>query len=135
MSSKNKAREVAARKLMSKPWAAFERVEHNAQRAATWPDGMTRAYKNNYFVVMVWDDYPTTHGPAIRAFVQRLDGAPIHEWPALQRVKNEIFGRDCWAVEYFPAEAALVDNENIYWMWVFPPGVLPLPSPKPGGPW
>jgi len=32
------------------------------------------------------------------------------------------------AVEYYPAKSELVDEANIYWLWIFPEGVLPIPK-------
>lgn len=33
------------------------------------PKGMTRAFKNNRYTVMIFDNTPTTHGPASKIFV------------------------------------------------------------------
>ena len=66
---------------------------------------------------------------AVGAMVQRHDNAPFRfHWADMQNVKNSIFGEEAWAVEYYPAAEQLVDQHNIYWMWIFPEGVLPLPT-------
>jgi len=92
------------------------------------PPGMTRAYANNRFVVMIFDDSPTSHGPAIRVMVQAANALPIPDhWKTMQRIKNEVFGPETVAVEYYPAMSQLLDTHNIYWMWVYPAGVLPVP--------
>ena len=92
------------------------------------PPGMTRAYGNNRFVVMIFDDAPTSHGPAIRVMVQAANALPIPDhWKTMQRIKNEVFGEETVAVEYYPAMSQLLDIHNIYWMWIYPAGVLPVP--------
>lgn len=90
--------------------------------------GMTRAWANNRFVVMIFDDAPTSHGPAIRVMVQAANALPIpNHWKTMQGIKNEVFGPETAAVEYYPAQSELLDTHNIYWMWIYPKGVLPIP--------
>lgn len=75
---------------------------------------------------MVWDNCRTTQGAATRAMVQNLSNTRIiNHWSEMQKIKNEIFGEETVAVEYYPAQSKLVDNANIYWLWIFPEGVLP----------
>jgi hypothetical protein len=92
------------------------------------PPGMTRAWANNRFVVMIFDDAPTSQGPAIRVMVQAANALPIpNHWKTMQGIKNEVFGPETVAVEYYPAQSELLDTHNIYWMWIYPKGVLPIP--------
>jgi hypothetical protein len=75
---------------------------------------------------MIFDDTLTTKGLAIQVLVQQIDNRPIPgHWREMQNIKNEIFGREVVAIEYYPAESNLLDTHNIYWMWIFPPDVLP----------
>ncbi len=77
---------------------------------------------------MIMDNAEVTTGTAIRALVQNNTDTPIvNHWSVMQKIKNEIFGPDKTAIEYYPAEKNLVDRHNIYWMWIFPEGVLPMP--------
>lgn len=39
-------------------------------------------------------------------------------WEEKQRVKNQIFGTDSFAVEIFPPECQLIDVVNAYHLWV-----------------
>lgn len=49
------------------------------------------------------------------------------DWRDFQRIKNELCGEDCEAMEIYPAEDRLVDTANQYHLWVLPPGLhLPL---------
>lgn len=39
-------------------------------------------------------------------------------WAEKQRIKNEIFGEEALAIELFPKNSALVDQANMYHLWV-----------------
>lgn len=113
---------------MDKPEGAFVQIDLASGPFYGW---MTRAYRNNKYTVMIMDDCPTTHGPAIRAMVQKHDDTPfINHWATMQRIKNEIFGIETTAIEYYPAQSELVDQHNIYWMWIFPEGIIPKPTKR-----
>jgi hypothetical protein len=91
------------------------------------PAGMTRCFRNNRFTVMIYDNTQTTKGPATRALIQSHYNRPIdNHWSTLQKIKNEVFGPETTAIEYYPAESNLQDFHNIYWLWIFPEGVLPI---------
>lgn len=53
----------------------------------------------------------------IHLSIKRIDKKPIHDWRALQRIKNEVIGPECEFVEIYPAESRLVDTANQYWLW------------------
>lgn len=91
------------------------------------PPGMTRAFRNNRYTVMIFDNTMTSKGKAIKVLIQQLDDRPIPgHWREIQNIKNEIFGAETVGIEYYPAESNLLDTHNIYWLWIFPDGVLPL---------
>lgn len=47
--------------------------------------------------------------------IRRRDGRVIfRDWRHFQRIKNEILGPECEAVELYPAESRLVDTSNKY---------------------
>lgn len=52
----------------------------------------------------------------------RHDREAVHDWRHLQAIKNEVVGRDRYAVEIYPPEDRLVDTANQYHLWVFPAG-------------
>jgi len=121
---KIKDRKSAAREAFKKPAGKLEPCDlDNVSRI---PPGMTRAFRNNRYTVMIFDNKPTTAGPAVCALVQRHDNEPIPgHWREMQNIKNEVFGREVTAIEYYPAESELLDTHNIYWMWIFPEGIIP----------
>ena len=47
--------------------------------------------------------------------IRRVDGGPVlRDWRHFQRIKNELIGEECEAVELYPAESRLVDTSNKY---------------------
>lgn len=56
--------------------------------------------------------------------IRRLDRKPVRDWRDLQRIKNQLLGAECEAIEIFPAESRLIDTANQYHLWGFDhPGV------------
>lgn len=123
MTTKRQQR-LEAQKLLKKPETEFVQIDLSERPFV--PKGMTRAFRNNRFTVMVYDNCPTTHGPATKVLIRNHTCTPIvNHWREIQRIKNEIFGQEVTAVEYFPAESELIDTHNIYWIFLFPEGVIP----------
>lgn len=121
----DRKRRLAAQREFKKPVTKFEQVDLAVHHFL--PKGMTRAYRNTRYTVMVFDNTPTTKGDAIKVLIQKHDNLPIiGHWAELQKIKNEIFGEETTAVEYYPAKSKLVDEANIYWLWIFPDGILPI---------
>lgn len=114
-----------AEKLRKQPETPFEEIDLAARPHPIW---MTRCFRNNRYTVMIMDDHKTTKGNAIRAMVQAHDDQPIkNHWAEMQRIKSEVFGPEVTAIEYYPKASELIDQHNIYWLWIFPEGVLPEP--------
>jgi hypothetical protein len=117
-------RRIEAQRQLKKQETDFVQIDLGERSFV--PNGMTRAYRSNRFTVMIYDNSPTTHGPAIKVLIQNHSNTPIvNHWREIQRVKNEVFGPEVMAIEYFPAESELIDNFNIYWIFIFPDGVIP----------
>lgn len=47
-------------------------------------------------------------------------------WVEKQRIKNEIFGNEAIAIEIFPKESELVDEANMYHIWILHDFILPF---------
>ena len=122
---RTKLQKASAKKRLSKPKGPLEPVDLEKHPGPVW---MTRAFMNNRYVVMIDDNVTLDTGTtAIKAMVQRHDDKPIpHHWREMQAIKNEIFGRETTAIEYYPPESKLTDDANIYWLWVLPDGTLPV---------
>lgn len=118
-------RERIANKLIELPPGPLQSVNLELRDHPAW---MTRAYSNNRYVVMINDNAITSKGPAIRAMIQRHDDQPIpNHWREIQNIKNELFGPETVGIEYYPKESQLIDDHNIYWLWIFGDSVIPIP--------
>lgn len=53
--------------------------------------------------------------------IKRKDRGPVgvERFRHFQRIKNELVGPECEAVELYPAESRLVDTANQWHLWVF----------------
>ena len=132
MAKSKRQRDIAKRRqeanrMMKLPSGKFKEMSPLQMQNA--PDWMNLAYRNNRYIVMISTDQPTTKGPAIMAMIQNHFNTPIkNHWRVIQEIKNEIFGDEVTAIEYYPAQKDVVDMANIYWIWIFnDPDVLPLP--------
>ncbi|ULL14330.1 hypothetical protein DVH26_07640 [Paenibacillus sp. H1-7] len=68
----------------------------------------------------------TEWGTVEHVCMRNLDNTDI-PWAEKQLIKNELFGTDRTAIEVFPTDAELVDEANMYHIWVLPKGfVLPF---------
>lgn len=85
------------------------------------PAGMLNAWKNNLYVVQLYRQ-PSKWGMIDHLMVRRNDAAAVRDWTHMQRIKNEIMGPDRVAVEVYPASGDVVDDRNIYHLWVLPAG-------------
>ncbi len=106
------------------PWTPFEAAEIPPEIKAL---GDTAIFINSRYQVNVriLGEKPP-FGFMAHLSIKRRDKAPIRNWRDLQRIKNEICGEHCEAVEIFPAEGRLVDTSNQYHLWVFREYVLPF---------
>lgn len=50
--------------------------------------------------------------------IRRRDGQPVRcQWDVLQRIKNDVMGKDVVAVEVFPRAEDLVNEQNTRHLW------------------
>jgi hypothetical protein len=46
---------------------------------------------------------------------------PIHDWCIVQKSKNKIVGEEYEALELYPAQSRIMNNENCYHLWILAP--------------
>lgn len=97
--------------LTSKPYlseaGAIALLEEDAARCEYWI--------NDLYQVEV---RRSPEGKSAHLNIRRRDGAEIYrDWRHFQRIKNEIVGPECEAVELYPAESRKVDTSNKYHLW------------------
>lgn len=98
-------------------------VQHPSPKQLKKGDGwfgeLDRVYrKDNDYVVMI-RDVKTPFGTVQHACMRNTNNTDI-PWAEKQRIKNELFGKEAQAVEVFPKESLLVDQVNMYHIWVLP---------------
>lgn len=104
----------------------LEEAIFQAGYSAGYDNGYERGRREADDWISVNDQLPTTHGPAIQVLIQNHTNTPIvNHWREIQRIKNEVFGPEVMAIEYFPAANELIDTHNIYWIFIFPDGMIP----------
>jgi hypothetical protein len=102
-------------------WARWE--THTFPRGTVGPRGwsadFTTAHRNNVFSVL---DRTLPDGTRHLAITSLSGVRPT--WPEMQRIKDEIAGPEATAVEVYPPQAEIVDDADMYHLWVLP---APLP--------
>lgn len=75
-------------------------------------------FKNSMYVVQSFPMKMSPWGMFKKVGVRRNDAQPIRSWNDMQRIKNEIFGEESFAIEFYPKESLKVDDANMYWFFV-----------------
>ncbi len=82
------------------------------------------AFVNNQYCVMVFNRFVEMFdwgGEIKHLVIKPADNKPIrNHWKTLQAIKNEICGTEQNAIEIYPKESTLIDEANVYHLWVFP---------------
>jgi len=95
-----------------------------------WLREVTYALHNGVFAVLC-RDIETPIGTVTHAAFRDVTNSVDFTWAEKQRIKDECLGADRTAVEVFPAAADLVDDANMFHLWVLPVGYsLPFGLPK-----
>jgi hypothetical protein len=95
-----------------------------APGATGWCREIRTVYANDLYAVLcrpVHTAWGKVHHLAIRT-ASNLEPP----WRDKQRIKNELFGAEFTAVEVMPPAGELVDEADMYHIWVLPTG-MPLP--------
>lgn len=100
--------------LMTPAWA--DRIAKSGTPA---PNGIRRACLNKIYVVMFFTK-ESPWGMIDHLMIRRQDAGTDVPWADKQRIKSELIGEDRTALEVFPARDDLVDQANIYHLWVLP---------------
>jgi hypothetical protein len=106
---------------LGKKWGEWENRKHACDdpRAVR---GLVDAWCNDRFAVQLF----CVKGFEWLAVKRHHSGAPAPTWAELQRIKNELVGPEREAVQCFPKESDLVDEADMYHLWIAPEGE-PLP--------
>lgn len=87
-------------------------------RGSGWANELTNAFvdRNKNYAVMS-REINCEWGRVEHVCIRNKDSTDI-PWSEKQRIKNELFGKDVVAIEIFPKESELVDEANMYHLWI-----------------
>lgn len=115
-----RSRNLDFKQMLTDAWTPWEwRNELVTHKMA--PPGLLKCCRNNKYSVQFFARV-TDWGIIEHLTIRRHDDKPIHSWPDLQRIKNELVGEERVAIEIYPPESELVDNANLYHLWALPTG-------------
>ena len=105
-------------------WTKFEEVDLSTIQAKK-PAGLVQAFRNNLYSVQVFqrEMRGSQHMAAlfgIRAHVSSMSSKMT--WATKQRIKNELAGPERLAFEVYPPVSELIDEADMYWLWIMPEG-------------
>ncbi len=102
-------------------WTKWEtlRFPRGSVHTRGWTADILIAHRNNVFSVL---DRTLADGTRHLAITSLSGVRPT--WPEMQRIKDEIAGPEATAVEVYPPQAEIVDDADMYHLWVLP---APLP--------
>ncbi len=115
--------EAEGKRRQNLPWDRFKNVTISAkERHLSLNPGSTFSpdlvFQNNKYIVQIFLNVKRGFRFYDKAMIRRSDAKPICSWSDLYRIKNEIFGPEVEAVQFFPKVSQLIDDANLYWLWV-----------------
>ena len=115
-----RARRAAAsdmRKRASWDWHEKEITAADREKYPACRD-ILRAFFNDHYSVQLYT-VPTEMGLVLHLIVRaQLGGEP--PWRDMQRIKNELVAPEAYAVQVYPARGDVVDQADVYHLWVLP---------------
>lgn len=82
-----------------------------------WTRDIREAWANNLYAVLV-RPFVDERGHPVTHLAIRTASNLEPPWRDMQRIKNEIVGAEATAVQVMPPESELVDEADMYHMWV-----------------
>lgn len=104
------------RKLGQK-WGEWENRRLLLKLPSAPPD-LIDAWCNDHFAVQLFE----LDGLQWLSVSKHTEGTSPLTWAELQRIKSELVGPEREAVQVFPRESELVDQAEMYHLWLYPAG-------------
>ena len=103
-------------------WGHWERFDlpPDMKIGKGWSNLFTHIYRNAVFAVLDRIDFSGARHLAISSLSGNRPS-----WPEMQRIKNELAGPGATGVEVYPPVDEVVDQVNMYHLWILP-GPLPF---------
>lgn len=119
------AEKTERRSIATGIWAPWKRHDfpRGSVGASGWLWDIDRAYANGLYAVLVRQLDATDAGRLHLAIRTPTNLEP--PWRDMQRIKNELFGPERFAVQVCPPDARLIDQADMYHLWVMAEGYRP----------
>jgi hypothetical protein len=107
------------------PWTPFveeTEVGVDGERIPVMYTGFQKMFVNSRYTVL-WRNFDVEQWQftgGVHLSIRRNDREPVHDWRDLQRIKNELVGKEVEALELYPKDSRLVDAANQFHLWCFP---------------
>lgn len=101
------------------PFAAASLKPQDHLKAAAIGIDQELIFLNSRYQVNIRPFTHSVFGQVAHLSIKSLDKEARHDWRDFQRIKNELCGEECEAIEIYPAESRLIDTANQYHLWVF----------------
>lgn len=85
--------------------------------------GLKRVTMNDRYSVQFYE-HMTGWGLVTQMVIRRHDEGKGVPWAHKQRIKDELVGSDRTAIEVFPSAEKLVDDANLFHLWVLPKDLI-----------
>lgn len=98
-------------------WGDWEYLEFDRGSISKngWAADFSRAHRNNVFCVL----HRTLTNQVQHFAIASLSGIRP-TWHEMQRIKNELASEDLTAIEIYPPEPEVVDEADMFHIWVLP---------------
>lgn len=95
----------------------IDHLPHGIPGGSGWCRDIRFAWANNLYAVLV-RPFIADNGEKVSHVAIRTASSLEPPWRDMQRIKNELFGKESVAVSVMPPESQLVDDADMYHMWV-----------------
>ena len=114
-----RAAKAAERKGLSCNWGDWRetRLPTGIPGGNGWCREVRKVYANNLYAVLV-RPFVDENGLDVIHCAIRTASQLEPPWRDLQRIKNELFGAEATAVQVMPPQSELVDEADMYHMWI-----------------
>lgn len=102
------------------PWHVMD-TPTGAGAGTGWASEVRNVWRNALYVVLI-RPFDGPGGEKMLHLAIRTPSSAEPPWRDLQRIKNEVCGEPRFAVQIHPAQDRLVDEADMYHLWVYPAG-------------
>lgn len=99
-------------------WKVEMSPKSTGQYEGSWLGEMSMCWRYNREYVVMARIVKTEWGEVIHAAIRNKNNTDI-PWAKKQWIKNSLFGEHLTAIEVYPKKDRLIDEANMYHLWIF----------------